>query len=95
MYYSFLVFSFLNLLTYEYLVHSTSNIKIRKRLINELCFLVYSIQAPMLVPGLQDKEITKIASHADGKHYLALSVEGDVFSWGNGDGGKLGHGDNR
>ena len=27
-------------------------------------------------------------------HTLALSVEGEVFSWGDGDYGKLGHGSN-
>ena len=27
-----------------------------------------------------------------GKHCLALSVDGEVYSWGEGDDGKLGHG---
>ncbi|XP_022244118.1 E3 ubiquitin-protein ligase HERC2-like isoform X2 [Limulus polyphemus] len=47
-----------------------------------------------LVEGLLDKEVVKIASHPDGKHYLALTSEGEVYSWGNGDGGRLGHGEN-
>lgn len=35
----------------------------------------------------------EVASHPDGKHFLALTSGGDVYSWGNGDGGRLGHGD--
>ena len=50
---------------------------------------------PHLVEGFGDREIVKIASNPEGKHYLALSPEGDVFSWGNGDGGRLGHGDTK
>jgi E3 ubiquitin-protein ligase HERC2 len=34
-----------------------------------------------------------VATFPDGKHYLALSNEGEVFSWGCGEGGRLGHGD--
>ena len=34
-----------------------------------------------------------VAAHPEGKHYLALTKSGDVFSWGNGDSGQLGHGD--
>lgn len=44
--------------------------------------------------GFDGKEIVKLAAHADGKHCLALAVDGNVYSWGNGDGGRLGHGDN-
>ncbi|XP_011304625.1 E3 ubiquitin-protein ligase HERC2 [Fopius arisanus] len=36
--------------------------------------------------------ISSIASHPDGKHYLALTEEGLTYSWGSGDGGRLGHG---
>ncbi|CAG5129600.1 unnamed protein product, partial [Candidula unifasciata] len=50
-------------------------------------------QSPQLVNGFGEKEIVRLAAHADGKHYLALTSEGDVYSWGNGDGGRLGHGD--
>ena len=59
-------------------------------------FIVFSVslQSPQLINAFGDKEVTKLASHADGKHYLALTNEGDVYSWGNGDGGRLGHGDN-
>ena len=30
--------------------------------------------------------------NSGGKHCLALSVDGEVYSWGEGDDGKLGHG---
>jgi E3 ubiquitin-protein ligase HERC2 len=39
--------------------------------------------------------VTKVACHVEGKHFLALSSTGDIYSWGNGDGGKLGHGDSK
>ncbi|XP_041055229.1 E3 ubiquitin-protein ligase HERC2 isoform X4 [Carcharodon carcharias] len=49
--------------------------------------------APQLVQGLASRNIVKIAAHPDGQHFLALSAAGEVFSWGCGDGGRLGHGD--
>ncbi|OWK60818.1 E3 ubiquitin-protein ligase HERC2 [Lonchura striata] len=48
---------------------------------------------PQLVQSLASRNIVKIAAHSDGHHYLALSANGEVFSWGCGDGGRLGHGD--
>lgn len=47
----------------------------------------------MLIYGLSSRKITKVAAHPEGQHYLALSSSGEVFSWGCGDGGRLGHGD--
>ncbi|XP_056895397.1 E3 ubiquitin-protein ligase HERC2 isoform X2 [Takifugu flavidus] len=49
--------------------------------------------APMLIHSLSSRKIVKLAGHPDGQHYLALSSNGEVFSWGCGDGGRLGHGD--
>ncbi|KAA8589723.1 hypothetical protein FQN60_013088 [Etheostoma spectabile] len=49
--------------------------------------------APLLIHGLNSRKIVKLAAHPDGQHYLALSSNGEVFSWGCGDGGRLGHGD--
>uniref|UniRef100_A0A8C9RA53 E3 ubiquitin-protein ligase HERC2 n=1 Tax=Scleropages formosus TaxID=113540 RepID=A0A8C9RA53_SCLFO len=49
--------------------------------------------APALVQALSSRKIVKVAAHPDGQHYLALSANGEVFSWGCGDGGRLGHGD--
>ena len=51
-----------------------------------------------MVAGLEDKEVTAIAScdmHIHNPHYLALTADGQVYSWGNGEGGRLGHGDTR
>ncbi|XP_064637694.1 E3 ubiquitin-protein ligase HERC2-like isoform X2 [Lineus longissimus] len=50
-------------------------------------------QTPQVVEGFGDKEVVKVAAHPDGKHYLALTSDGDVYSWGSGVGGRLGHGD--
>nr|CAD7262173.1 unnamed protein product [Timema shepardi] len=55
--------------------------------------LVGCTACPQLVEGLAGKEVADIASHPDGKHYLALTGDGEVYSWGSGDGGRLGHGD--
>ena len=46
-----------------------------------------------MVGGFGDREVVQLAAHPDGKHYLALTKEGEVMSLGNGDGGRLGHGD--
>ncbi|XP_074649618.1 E3 ubiquitin-protein ligase HERC2-like [Tubulanus polymorphus] len=46
-----------------------------------------------LVEGFNDKEVIAVAAHPDGKHQLALTSDNDVYSWGDGDGGRLGHGD--
>ena len=35
--------------------------------------------------------VKKVAVHSGGKHSMALTVDGRVFSWGEGDDGKLGH----
>lgn len=55
--------------------------------------LLLGLQGPQLVQSLASRNIVKIAAHSDGHHYLALSANGEVFSWGCGDGGRLGHGD--
>nr|XP_022328228.1 E3 ubiquitin-protein ligase HERC2-like isoform X2 [Crassostrea virginica] len=57
--------------------------------------LYYTSLSPTLqqLNGFGDREVIRIATHPDGKHYMGLTSDGDVYSWGNGDGGKLGHGD--
>lgn len=55
--------------------------------------ITFGSQGPQLVQSLASRNIVKIAAHSDGHHYLALSANGEVFSWGCGDGGRLGHGD--
>ncbi|XP_026277054.2 E3 ubiquitin-protein ligase HERC2 [Frankliniella occidentalis] len=46
-----------------------------------------------LVEGFGGKEVTRLAAHVEGRHFLALTLDGEVYSWGAGDGGCLGHGD--
>ena len=50
-----------------------------------------SVCTPTLLESIQHVFIKKVAVNSGGKHCLALSTEGDVFSWGEGDDGKLGH----
>jgi E3 ubiquitin-protein ligase HERC2 len=40
-------------------------------------------------------DIVKLTSHPDARHYLALSKDGMVYSWGSGDVGALGLGDTK
>lgn len=41
-----------------------------------------------------EKTVVKLAAHCEGKHYLALTADNMVYSWGLGEGGRLGLGDN-
>jgi len=49
------------------------------------------IGPPTPVPSMQDRRIVSVASSYT--HCLALSPEGEVYSWGRGNFGALGHGD--
>ena len=49
------------------------------------------IGPPTPVPSMQDRRIISVAS--SDSHCLALGAEGEVFSWGGGAYGALGHGD--
>lgn len=51
-----------------------------------------SVVVPTLLDSIQDVFIKKISVNSGGKHCLALSADNDVYSWGEGDDGKLGHG---
>lgn len=51
-----------------------------------------SVMVPTLLESIQHVFIKKVAVNSGGKHCLALSSEGQVYSWGEGDDGKLGHG---
>jgi len=46
---------------------------------------------PTPVPSMQDRRIVSVV--ASGEHCLALSTEGEVYSWGDGTDGSLGHAD--
>jgi len=47
------------------------------------------------VSGLEHHTVVKIVSNAEGRHFLALTSDGSVFTWGNGTHGQLGLGDFR
>lgn len=49
---------------------------------------------PELIEGFDAKTVIKIASHCEGKHFMALNTENQIFAWGVGEGGRLGLGDN-
>ncbi|XP_054721916.1 E3 ubiquitin-protein ligase HERC2-like [Uloborus diversus] len=51
-----------------------------------------SVSTPTMIESIQDIAIKKVAVNSGGKHCLALTIHGDVYSWGEGDDGKLGHG---
>lgn len=67
------------------------------RLIHILGIIVlyFFLQCPEKIETLSDKNVIDISCRADGKHFLALTSEGEVYSWGMGDGGRLGHGDTK
>jgi len=50
-----------------------------------------AIGPPTLVPSMLDRRVVSVAS--GNLHCLALGAEGEVYSWGDGRGGGLGHGD--
>ncbi|XP_049844846.1 E3 ubiquitin-protein ligase HERC2 [Schistocerca gregaria] len=50
-------------------------------------------QCPQLVDGFGEKDVMKLAAHPDGKHFLSLTSDGNVYAWGCGDDGRLGLGD--
>ncbi|KAG8235151.1 hypothetical protein J437_LFUL015191, partial [Ladona fulva] len=51
-----------------------------------------NVASPRQITSLNQYVVCKVAVHSGGKHALALTVDGKVFSWGEGDDGKLGHG---
>lgn len=44
--------------------------------------------------GFDGVEVTKLSTNVRGRHHLALTSDGEVYSWGVGENGRLGHGDN-
>lgn len=54
-----------------------------------------SVSTPTLLESIQHVFIRKVAVNSGGKHCLALSSEGEVYSWGEAEDGKLGHGNRR
>jgi len=52
---------------------------------------LHAIGSPTLVPSMLSRRIVSVAT--SGEHCLALSAEGEVYSWGDGTDGSLGHAD--
>ena len=50
-----------------------------------------TIPIPRQVGALSSYVVKKVAVHSGGRHAMALTVDGKVFSWGEGDDGELGH----
>ena len=48
--------------------------------------------SPRQITGLSTYVVRKVAVHSGGQHAPALTADGKVFSWGNGEHGQLGHG---
>lgn len=53
----------------------------------------HNVATPKPLVELSAYFIKKVAVHSGGRHSLALTMDGRIFSWGEGDDGKLGHGD--
>ncbi|KAH9523228.1 E3 ubiquitin-protein ligase herc2 [Bulinus truncatus] len=49
-----------------------------------------NVSVPRQLTSLGPYVIKKVAVHSGGRHALALSIDGKVFAWGEGDDGKLG-----
>ena len=48
--------------------------------------------SPRQILGLSTYVVRKVAVHSTSRHALALTADGKVFSWGDGEYGQLGHG---
>ncbi|KAG6464463.1 hypothetical protein O3G_MSEX014531 [Manduca sexta] len=51
-----------------------------------------NVSTPRANPYLSHVLVRRVAVHSGGKHALALTADGKVYSWGEGEDGKLGHG---
>ena len=56
-----------------------------------------NVAMPTIVSSLATREISvkKVAVHSGGKHCLAVTTQGELYAWGEGDDGKLGLGATR
>lgn len=50
-----------------------------------------NVSSPRQISALSQYVVKKVAVHSGGKHAMVLTVDGRVFSFGEGDDGKLGH----
>ena len=50
------------------------------------------VSTPKVLVDLSTYVVRKVAVHTSGRHAMALTADGKVFSWGDGEYGQLGHG---
>ena len=53
------------------------------------------VPTPKVLADLSMYVVRKVAVNAGGRHVMAVTADGKVFSWGDGQHGQLGHGDNK
>ena len=51
--------------------------------------------SPRVLSELSTYVVRHVATSPGGRHSMALTADGKVFSWGDGEFGQLGHGDNQ
>ena len=53
-----------------------------------------NVAMPTVIPSLATRGVVvkKLAVHSGGKHCLAVTTQGELYAWGEGDDGKLGLG---
>ena len=51
-----------------------------------------NVLLPRQIETLSQFVVKKVAVHSGGRHSMAITIEGKLFSWGEGEDGKLGHG---
>ncbi len=56
-----------------------------------VCFVCRSAGSPVLVEGLHDKRVVRVT--AGGSHSAAVTESGQLYTWGKGSYGRLGHGE--
>jgi regulator of chromosome condensation len=51
-----------------------------------------NVTAPCIVPALEHIKVVAISAGCE--HSAVIADDGTLYTWGHGDGGRLGHGDN-
>ena len=55
----------------------------------------FNVIQPRQITSLSQYVVRKVTTHSSGGHVLALTVDGKIFSWGDGECGQLGHGNTK
>ena len=82
------------ILWFVFQLHRMANFTlVEKLLADDWDWVSAVVTCPYLkqITSLSQYVIKKVAVHSGGRHAMALTVDGKVFSWGEGDDGKLGH----